>query len=424
MIKTIYYFRFIIFILMLTTFIPVVFYRFPSYIGSYHLWAIIWGISLLLLKPRVLITKIMIIVEIYTLLLLFMIYFFWQNMNQWNVEFLLNEIYNIVIACSIITYFNVTNDYKGLAKITKYVLFFLLITAIMTIVASYIYPMYARYSTYDGIEGQYARGIIRSYGAGDYGLAIVYMALIPLLIYYIKNNLYIKNKKWMFFIIIFLYTIALIRMQIFTNIIILCIFLIFAFISTKNRIRTISIIIFIIILFFSIPNRYYINAFYRLSDSFINLEDTSFKLKEAAIYFESGGNVEKDENAVAGRAERYNMLLKVFPKNPILGCFFLSNIDENGYKVESFHLYWMNKLIITGLFLFILFILILYNFIIEEKKMIKGEYKYFIMLAFFSIIIYGFFKNLAGRECWFAFFIIIPGIYYLPLLNKNQEENI
>jgi hypothetical protein len=87
--------------------------------------------------------------------------------------------------------------------------------------------------------------------------------------------------------------------------------------------------------------------------------------------------------------------------------------------LEGGHLHWMNKLTTTGVFLFIFFIMVIYNFIKINLKYFDSAYIFYYILASLSIVSYGLIKAISGRETWYALFIILPGIYYLPMLKKT-----
>lgn len=415
------YFRFVIAMQMVMTFLLVVKYRLPAYLGSPHVWALVWGISLLLFKPKVFTQKLMLMVGLYGVFLLLMLNVFWIAMDDWNVKLLWNEFYQIAVGISIISYFYVSEDYIGLAKITKYTLIFLFITAVMTNITASIDPMYARYIFIESLEGESSRHLIDKFGAGNYGTVIAYMAIIPLLIYYFKNNNLIQQKKWGVALLISLFFITIFRMQIFTNIIVAVVLAIISWLSVKNREKTYIALGILAIIVMVIPTEAYVDTFYILSEKFSNMEDVSFKFKEVGSYLEYGEETVGHGNAFTGRADRFPILADTFSKSPIFGCFFLTDSSGYGYLQECGHLYWMNKLTVTGIVGFLFFVSILVMFLQQEKKKFEDEFRNYFMLAILSIIIYGLFKNVVNRECWYLFFVIIPGMYYLPLLNKREN---
>lgn len=418
------YFRFIILLLMITTYLPIVHVRLPAYIGSHHFWIVIWSISIVLLKPRVLFHRIILLIVAYVLFLWILLNTAWSAMGAWNVKHLWDEIYAVAVGVSILVYFNESKDYIGWAKMIRYILIFIAITAVLTIITSIINPMYVRLYFIQSHEADMARAIMYKYGAGSIGTVGVFTALVPLLIYYYKNNALINTKKWIVLILIALMIIVVLRMQIFANILFVLVFAILAFVSAKNRLRTIVIIGIIGGIIALIPIKNHVNTLNKLADNMSEYEETSFKIKEFAYYLERGGEVKTSENVVAGRAERYPMLLRVFPKSPIMGCFFQSDAFGNGYRQEAAHIYWMNKLTTTGIVGFIFFLSIIITFVYRARKNIEGNYSYYYLLAIFSILLYGVFKSITGREIWYFFFLIIPGMYYLPLLKKENLNNI
>jgi energy-coupling factor transporter transmembrane protein EcfT len=108
----------------------------------------------------------------------------------------------------------------------------------------------------------------------------------------------------------------------------------------------------------------------------------------------------------------------------MFGCYFFSDESGNGYKPEGAHLHWMNKLTTTGIIGLIVFLLIPYNFIRNNLRLFDPTYKFYYILASLSILGYGFIKQLGGRDTWYAFFVILPGLYYLPLLKiKNKVKD-
>lgn len=420
--KTETYFYIVLFLLMLTTYLPIVSYRLPAYIGSHHLWTIVWGMSLVLLKPRVLFHRIMLLILAYVLFLWILLNTTWSAMGSWNVKHLWEEIYAVAVGASIFVYFNESKDYIGWAKMIRYTLIFIVITAILTIITSIINPMYLRLHALQSYEADMARAIAYKYGAGTYGTAMVLMALLPLLIYYFKQpSLFFISKKWVILLLILIVGIAVLRMQLFANIMLALFTGIIAMVSAKNRLRTIIVISIIGGVIVLIPTKNHVNTLNKLADSMNEYEETSFKIKEFAYYLERGGEVKTSKNAVAGRVERYPMLLEVFSKSPIMGCFFQSDALGNGYRQEAAHIYWMNKLTITGIVGFIFFLSIIITFVYRARKNIEGSYSYYYLLAIFSILLYGIFKNIGGRETWYFFFVIIPGMYYLPLLKKQNN---
>lgn len=404
------YFYYIAFMLMLTTFLPIVTYKLPVYIGSHFLWTIIWGVSLLFLKPQVFIQKLMLSVIVYGLFLLIMIYLFWTDMDAWNVKALWVEYYQIVVGCSMITYFHLSKDYLSLAKLVKWVMIFIFISSIITI---FYYTQIEK--TTERIRWDEWNEGAKRFGYATYGMAIAMMSIVGVLMYMYKNK--ILNFKYIWIFVLFLIVITIFRIQLVANIILTAFLLVLSIVSVENRKTTLIILSIIGIIFLLIPQSTYINLLQRLSVVFANFHEISYKLNDMALYLEFGEYI--DENAVAGRMGRYTMLLNTFQEHPIMGCYFMQ--ISPSYLGETVHLHWMNKIVVTGIIGFIFFISIIIRFIKDQTKYLKGNYQYYFIISILTILIYGFFKTIAGRECWYMFFVILPGIYYFPLLNNKSN---
>jgi hypothetical protein len=80
----------------------------------------------------------------------------------------------------------------------------------------------------------------------------------------------------------------------------------------------------------------------------------------------------------------------------------------------------MNKITIIGIIGLIFFIIPILFHIKNTIKMANNEAKYYILLSFIALLSYGFFKSLSGRETWYIFFIIIPGLNYLNLIKRQK----
>ena len=50
------------------------------------------------------------------------------------------------------------------------------------------------------------------------------------------------------------------------------------------------------------------------------------------------------------------------------------------------------------------------------------EYTFYFLISSISISILKIMKILAGREMWYMFFIIVPVLYYLPLLKTRSAK--
>lgn len=411
---------------MVTTYLPLFANNLPPVIGSHHLWAAIWCISLVGFYPRVLSNKVMLYTLFYGLLIFIAIKTIWVGIDSWNYKLLLGEFYNIVIGVSVITYFTQSGDYRNLARLTKWSIVFILITALMSIISSAIDPMYAR--NLGGLSErseteQLAILSLTRLGGGTYSTAAVFMSLFPLWIYYYKNNdISLLSKK---LIIITALTIifALFGMQIFANIIIAFVFGVLSIFGMR-RIKTSILIVFLFLSIITfIPKDTYVNTLFQISRLFENKSELNYKFNDLSLFIEEGAEIEGSKTSAAVRAQRYPLLFDTFLKSPILGCYYFTDSSGNNYRAEGAHIHWMNKLTVTGIIGLILFMFIPYLHFKSKLKFFHSEFKFYYILSSLSIIALGLFKTLVGRETWYAFFVIIPGSYYLHLLKSGRNKS-
>jgi len=409
---------------MASTFLPVVFNNLPPIIRSHHLWTIIWGFSIVIFYSNLLLNRLMGYVLLYGLFLFLLLKTIWSNIDEGNYYGLLKEFYEIAIGVSVISYFCYRRDYIGLAKITKWAIIFLFITAIMSIISSAIDPMYVRnIGQLEFITDESERESIlffKYYGGGNYSTASAFMCIFPIFIYYYKNIKTSPISKTQIILFLSIIFFALIGMQIFGNILIAIIFSIISLLGMKKMKQTILVICLFLSLAMILPKQEYVRGMISISDYFEKNAELNFKIKDLATFVQTGANI--NNNTAAGlRAERYPILMESFLKSPLLGCFFLSDKTGLKYKGEGAHLYWMNKLTITGIIGLIFFLFIPYKFIRNNLKQFDSTYRFYYILASLSILCYGLIKVVGGRETWYTFLIILPGLYYLPLLKKSNK---
>jgi hypothetical protein len=412
---------------MASAFLRVVFNNLPPIIRSHHLWTIIWCVSLLIFYPKILLNRAIFYVLIYGFFLFVALETIWNNIDDWNYRRLLFEFYEIAIGVSVITYFQQTRDFLSLAKITKWTMVFLFITAIMTLISALIDPMYARNITaISSVLNESEREAVLSfqvYGGGTYSTAATFMCLFPVLIYYFKNIKISLLSKPQIIVLAVIFFLALLGMQIFGNVLIAFIFSLIALVGLKKLKLSILVIALLFSILLILPKEIYVKSLISIGNNFKEDSDLNYKFNDLATFVETGANLKDNSTGVGGRAERYPMLKDAFMRSPLLGCYFFSDKNGNNYNLEGAHLYWMNKLTITGILGLLLFFFIPYNFIKNNIRQFDTRYKLYYLLAALSIISYGFIKAVGGRETWYSFFIILPGLYYLPLLKKKDNNN-
>ncbi len=433
------YFEFIAFMLMASTFLPLLFNNLPPFVKSHHIWTVIWGISLITSYLKIFSNKTIKHVLVYGLIMIISMFTVWNQIDDWNFQLLINEFYNIFIGASVIAYFFESKDYFGLARITRWSIIFLFITAIMTIISSTIDPMYARnivgmasVSNEAEIESILS---LRYLGGGNYSTALSFMCLFPVFFYFYKNTGISIISKRMIIITSIVFFLALSGMQIFTNVLIAIVIIIISIIGIKKlkqSIMGISLLLFIIIF---TPNEVFVNGINSIGGYFKEGSELNYKFTDLARFIEIGSKIEDKTTTVGLRGDRYFQLSESFFQSPLLGCYFLSeNNNAHGYlnynlaygksvtQVEGTHLHWMNKLTVTGLFIFVVFFYILYSFLKNNINRFNSTYKFYYVISSLALLSYGLFKTFGGKEAWYTFFILLPGIYYLPLLKKGNSN--
>jgi hypothetical protein len=395
---------------MASTFLPIIFVNLPPIIRSHHIWTILWFLSIILLKREVIKSKTFMYLMIYGSLMIFLLTSVWTNVDDWNKKLIGNEFYAIMVAVSVMTYYRIANDYIGLIKVVNWTLIFILITAVMTIITSYIDPMFARNLTgIEGITNESEKQTILSlkrYGSGSYSFASSILCLLPVIIYYYQNNF----RTWakiiiLIYIIIMFYT--LLRMQFFANILISSLFFMIAILGSKNLYKSIIIIGFVSILLFFIPIETYSSLLAKIGGWFNKDSELYYKFNDMAAFLV---NHDLKVTGTGARVARYPLLWKSFIISPFFG-------GEN----SNAHLYWINKLALYGLIGTLPFIILIYTQIVKNVKRFNKEFAFYYILSVLSMITLGFMKAIAGREMWYVFFIIIPGIYYL---GSNSSKKV
>lgn len=404
---------FLAFMLMITTFLPVFNSHVRFNIGNYKYWAILWFISVILLAPRTFADKFFLYVIFFCIIFTFLLLnTLWNNVNEWNKTLAQTEVLQFLIPISLYTYFRASRDFDGLAILVKWTLFFIAITAILSIYSSTIDPMYAR----NLIGGEYTKTeamVFSKIGGGGYGFAGALIFLFPIIIYYYRNSVKIPFSKIQILIFGILCFVALIKMQIFANIILSFFGIIFALIGAKRFRKSLTYAVILFALVVIPPKTVYSDLLVGASSYFKPDSDIFFKLNDIAAFIKLG---ERVESSTAERAARYPLLWEGFKANPIYGRYNSNSLLDIAL---GGHLYWMNKLTVYGILGFIPFIIIFYIFIRKSIKQFDMKFTFYFLLSEFSGLAYGLMKNILGIEFWVMVFFIIPSLYYLPYFKKK-----
>ena len=397
--------------LMLTSFLPLVNRNLPRGLGSFHLYAPIWFASLAYFHHKLFLNKFFLL---YGLIFIgILLNTLWVDMDDWNRKGIIQEFYYFSVAISVILYFKITKDYIGLAWLSKWILIFIGITAIMTIYSATIDPMYARKITGGDME---TINEFNKLGGGGYSFAIALIALFPMLFYYYQNNRKVNLSKKVIFFYGILCFFALVKLQFFTNILLSVVVITVALLGRKRMKQSLIIMGILLIFFILIPKTIYADLLMSIGSLFDAESNIYYKLNDMANYLVQG---DRYATAVEHRTDRYPLLFKAFIQNPVFGRFvgYQEVVERVG---EGGHLYWMNRLTTVGIFGFIPVLLVHYGYIKSAIKYFSKEFTFYFLIAVFAVLVLGLMKVLGGRELWFTYFILLPGLYFLPLLKKRK----
>jgi len=275
--------------------------------------------------------------------------------------------------------------------------------------------MYARNLTGGEFSNANEFEYFQKIGGGDYSFASALVCLFPMIVYFYKKRPQIFPRKYiLIFGILCFY--ALLRMQIFANILMAVLIITLSLLGSSRIRRSLLIIGVFTVISISIPKTFYANLLIHTSNYFEPSSEIYFKLNDMSTFILNG---EKGKTGAGERVARYPLLINAFKNNPIFGHYINNNTTDIS---PGGHLYWMNKLTIFGLLGFLPYIFIHYRFIRNNLNLFNKEFSFYYLLSVGSIITLGLMKNLAGRSLWFTYFIILPGFFYLSIFESQKTK--
>ena len=104
--------------------------------------------------------------------------------------------------------------------------------------------------------------------------------------------------------------------------------------------------------------------------------------------------------------------------------FFGNASDDTSIEIDAgAHLYWMNRLALWGIPGFIVFLFMLSFLYKNISSMFDEGFRFYYLLSMTAFILIGLTKATGGVEIWLMLIVVIPGLYFLPLLEKNVIDN-
>ncbi|MDY0222809.1 MAG: hypothetical protein RBR67_16890 [Desulfobacterium sp.] len=396
----------------------------PILAGSFrYAWAPISLIGIFLVCSSVYKTKEMLYLMLYGILSLGLLqYTLWKHMLDWHRMAFLNEFYALFVFASIFFYFYVRKDFSGLAILSKLSFYFIIITLVMTNIALFLDPMIVRRSATPDTFTAFQAKIFKHTGATGYGYAQALVLLIPILVYHIKFKLKLIFPRRVLIIVLLVILITLIRAQVLANVLAAAVIMAVSFAGVRSAAKSFTILAVVSIVLLLIPMSIYADLIYFVS-SFFDPDSLMYsKLRDLAFFVQFP---EYDFSTEAGgRASRYPFLFDAFFRDPIFGAASNSASFSNDPRGMWNHLYWMYKLAIWGLPGFIFFIFVLYQLYKRISSIFDADFRFYYFLSVFAFILLGLMKNIAGREPFLILIVVIPGLYFLPLLEQRQQTKI
>lgn len=213
-------------------------------------------------------------------------------------------------------------------------------------------------------------------------------------------------------LMIFLF-IVLLTAQIFANILVAFITILFSFLGASKFKKSFFYILIVFIIFFFTPKTFYIKSLKGIGQNFEQNSELYLKFNDMANYIENPVLDEDDfSSETSGRASRYPSLFKVFLASPLLGDANHKSPFEYELTTGG-HLYWMSRLALWGIFGFMGYIIILINVFKPVTRMVNEELRFYYYISVAAIFTLGLFKNLTGREIYIISLFVLPGLFLI-----------
>ncbi len=404
MINSNWLFRILSILVIISINLPIVFKNLPYPIGSFIFYYLLWGISLIIFKIDILISYKLKYIYLYVIISIFMVFSFWNSIGERNIGRIQSEIYELLIAITMMKYFIKSNDLRGL-KIVLIVTFISIgITCITSLVGLSAFPMAAR-----DLAGMLAEAgrtdLIDFYsliGIAHYTFYTTLIFFIPVFIGLIKYSIFKRSTNILIGILVILIFITIVESQYFSNILNSVFIAIIALNGRKNIKSSIVFGGIYLFAFLFIPTDYYITILRGIQPIF-NGSFTETKIDDLIITI---SGPDGKNTGIEERASAVPVLWESFLSNPFWGGGF-----------DNAHLHWLNKLSVYGLIGVIPFFLILFHEVKSNLKIIKPNYHFFYLIGIASFLFQGYMKSLLGNGVMLTIYFIIPALLFF---NTNK----
>lgn len=286
----------------------------------------------------------------------------------------------------------------------KFLLVFILITAIYSIIGLNKYPLASRQLA-GGLarKGDFATiDFYKTIGIAGYDFYYGLAFAMPVFIMLLKKHWDNVFQRFLILFYIGIIYYAIIKSQMTTALLFASLNIFFAAIGLKNIRKSFWLWIFIIGFILFIPNQFYADTV-KLFSGIVPGETLQKRLLDLSIAIEyADRGLAGTGTHIEQRAERIPFLLSQFYQSPIIG----------GGKSTG-HVFWFDRLSLFGIIGIIPWIAVLYVFIRETKTVIDKEYHIYFYLSILSFILIGFMKNNGGTLVYFFSFFMVSAILFL-----------
>jgi hypothetical protein len=402
---------FITLALLITSLLPIIGNNIPILASYRWLWAPTFILYVFLFETKIFLRKQVLLVVLYGIIYVWPVQnIIWPFTDEWYKTAIFEDFYGLLIPVLLFSIYSSKGYLNEWKRLSIYSIIFILVTGVMTIVATFKDPLIVRASYSDGKYEMSNFDYFYRLGFGSYGYMAAILSIFPTAIFFLKKGKNIWVSNWLLFSIIIFLFIVIIRAQIFANLIVATFIVFFSFLGASKFKKSFVYILIIIIISFLIPKAFYIENLRKISEIFTPGSELFIKFNDMANYLENPVIDEDDYSTeTSGRASRYPSLLKTFLASPIFG----DASYDSSFKEEistGAHLYWMSRLALWGSLGFIGYILILFNVFKPVINMFNKDVKFYYYLSIGSIIALGFLKNLTGREIYILLLFVIPGL--------------
>lgn len=386
------------------TYLPMIFENIPLP-GTWFITLSLYALSLIYVKPRLLLSK-----QVLLIYLLSLIYLIMAPITKDKDWFLLRVVPLFVGITLCTYYFRFSNDIKGQRILFWFALVSISLYCITTSIGLIRYPDASRDLASSVFGDIKMTKYYYQIGIGGYGFISALAYFIPLIIALFRG---INIRKWklLFFVLGLITIYTIINAQYTGQFLIFLLALLLSLLGSSFTKYKVPIILSIITLYI-VPSNIYANLISSLAELIPGdiLKDRLFDVAETF----SKTDINKAYTHTGARYQRIPFLWSEFIKSPIYG-----GGQSTGHNM------WLDHLSLYGLIGIVPWFFLLRDNYYLIKKRLKTTFVYY-QIAFLMYIGLGFIKGSGSREQYILLFFILPlGLYLFENgeLFKKKKRN-